>query len=284
MDHYKVLGLHKTASKEEIKTAFKKLAFQFHPDKHSQSPKSVRDTATLRFKQVSEAYEVLMDDRKRADYNIRFRSGAAGYGGGGGGGGYYSSYGYGYGRSGSGYESSRYKNSTTSSFSGGGFASKFEIVMRILTARASLLNLGFAAAILGSIVVINTSGESLWNMQNSGHFDRRVFYIDEAEVALLGFAFPKIIVAASIDDRGVFWRQLLARDFSQQKEMKRGFEGAIAGVSLKLQNSSSHGTINEHNSCAFAYSFKPSRKSFEEAMKSIEKAKAYREENTNERP
>ncbi|XP_019428555.1 PREDICTED: chaperone protein dnaJ 72 isoform X2 [Lupinus angustifolius] len=169
MDHYKILGLHKTASKAEIKTAFKKLAFQFHPDKHSQSPKSVRDTATLRFKQVSEAYEVLMDDRKRADYNIRFRSGATGYGGGGGGGGgYYSSYGYGYGRSGSGYESSRYKNSATSRFSGGGFASKFEIVMRILTARSSLLNLGFAAAILGSIVVINTSRESLWNMQNSG--------------------------------------------------------------------------------------------------------------------
>ncbi|KHN08359.1 Chaperone protein dnaJ 72 [Glycine soja] len=57
MDHYKVLGLHRTATKEEIKAAFKKLAFQFHPDKHSQSPKAVRENATLRFKQVSEAYE-----------------------------------------------------------------------------------------------------------------------------------------------------------------------------------------------------------------------------------
>jgi len=55
MDHYKVLGLQKTASKEETKTALKKLAFQFHPDKHSQSPKSVQDNATLRFKQVPES-------------------------------------------------------------------------------------------------------------------------------------------------------------------------------------------------------------------------------------
>ncbi|KAL5079359.1 hypothetical protein RYX36_007780 [Vicia faba] len=136
MDHYKVLGLHKTASKEEIKSAFKKLAFQFHPDKHSQSPKAVQENATLRFKQVSEAYEILMDDRKRAEYNYRWRSGAGGnsnY--------YYSQYGYGYGRSGKSYE---YKS--RSGFNGaGGFASKFELAIRILTARSSLLNLGFAA-------------------------------------------------------------------------------------------------------------------------------------------
>jgi len=70
MNHYKVLGLKKTASKQEIKAAFKKLAFQCHPDKYYQSPKSVQDNATRRFKQVSEAYEVLMDDRKHAQYNI----------------------------------------------------------------------------------------------------------------------------------------------------------------------------------------------------------------------
>ncbi|KAK7266967.1 hypothetical protein RIF29_19629 [Crotalaria pallida] len=181
MDHYKVLGLHRTASKEEIKTAFKKLAFQFHPDKHSQSSKSVRDNATLRFKQVSEAYEVLMDDRKRADYNLRWRSGTStGYSGGNG---YYnnnSQYGYGYGRSGTSYESRyKYKSST---FNGGGLASKFELAIRILTARSSLLNLGFAAAILGSIIVINTSGDSLWNMQNSGKsFEEAMKSIEKAK-------------------------------------------------------------------------------------------------------
>ncbi|KAH9618660.1 hypothetical protein KSS87_009733 [Heliosperma pusillum] len=69
-DHYKVLGITKNASKHDIKHAFRKLAVQFHPDKHAQSPKSARDAATLKFKQVSEAYEVLIDDRKRAAYNF----------------------------------------------------------------------------------------------------------------------------------------------------------------------------------------------------------------------
>ncbi|BBN68469.1 Chaperone DnaJ-domain superfamily protein [Prunus dulcis] len=68
MDHYKVLGLPRSASKEEIKEAFRKLAVKLHPDKHS-TPKAVRESTTLRFKQVSEAYQVLIDDRKRADYN-----------------------------------------------------------------------------------------------------------------------------------------------------------------------------------------------------------------------
>jgi DnaJ-class molecular chaperone len=79
MNHYyKVLGLKKTASKQEIKAAFKKLVFQCHPDKYYQSPKSVQDNATRRFKQVSEAYEVLMDDRKRAQYNYRQQTNAGG--------------------------------------------------------------------------------------------------------------------------------------------------------------------------------------------------------------
>ncbi|KAI5443558.1 chaperone protein dnaJ 72 [Lathyrus oleraceus] len=184
MDHYKVLGLHKTASKEEIKSAFKKLAFQFHPDKHSQSPKAVKDNATARFKQVSEAYEILMDDRKRAEYNYRWRSGAggrSGYTAGGSGGGnsnYYSQYSYGYGRSGNSYE---YKS--RSGFNGGGgFASKFELAIRILTARSYLLNLGFAAAILGVMIVVDTSGESLWKMQNSGKsFEEAMNTIDKAK-------------------------------------------------------------------------------------------------------
>jgi len=142
MDHYKVLGLNKTASKEEIKIAFKKLAFQFHPDKHSQSSKSVRDNATIRFKQVSEAYEVLMDDRKRAEFNYRWRAG--GGGGGGSAGNYYyqSQYSYGYGRSGSSY----YGRSGSGGGGGSsGFGDKFGVFIRILTARSSLLNLGFAA-------------------------------------------------------------------------------------------------------------------------------------------
>ncbi|KAL1340789.1 hypothetical protein HN51_027258 [Arachis hypogaea] len=177
MDHYKVLGLHRTASKEEIKAAFKKLAFQFHPDKHSHSPKVVRDNATLRFKQVSEAYEVLMDDRKRADYNFRSRSTAAG-----GSSSYYSQYSYGYGRGSSSYQQRSRHQYGGGGGGGGGIASKFELAIRILTARSSLLNLGFAAAILGGIVIIDKSGESLWERQNSGKsFEEAMKSIDKAK-------------------------------------------------------------------------------------------------------
>ncbi|KAJ0088014.1 hypothetical protein Patl1_32439 [Pistacia atlantica] len=62
MDHYRVLGSNRNATREEIKEAFRKLAVKYHPDKHSQSAKAVREDATFRFKQVSEAYEGLSDD------------------------------------------------------------------------------------------------------------------------------------------------------------------------------------------------------------------------------
>jgi molecular chaperone DnaJ len=71
-DYYKILGLSKTASKEEIKTAFRKLAHEHHPDKGGNAEK---------FKEVSEAYSVLSDDNKRAQYDTY---GSAGHMGGGG--------------------------------------------------------------------------------------------------------------------------------------------------------------------------------------------------------
>ncbi|XP_059668230.1 chaperone protein dnaJ 72-like isoform X2 [Cornus florida] len=139
MDHYKVLGLSRTANKEEIKEAFRKLAMEFHPDKHAQSPKSVRDGATRRFKQVSEAYEVLIDDRKRADYNLRRNSGGGRSATASGGGGYR---GYGYG-----YYNNRHNHTygkSASGFASDGGISKFEIVLRFLSTRVFLLNAAFA--------------------------------------------------------------------------------------------------------------------------------------------
>lgn len=140
-DHYKVLGLNRSATKEEVKEAFRKLAKEFHPDKHSQSPKAVRDSATLRFKQVSEAYEILGDDCKRADYNIRSRcaSGPSVKQH------YYSSYNsyanasgprYGYGSS-SGFAARSGSNVD-------GLFTNFHMLLRFLTTRAFLLNLAFA--------------------------------------------------------------------------------------------------------------------------------------------
>lgn len=75
-DYYKILGVNKNASEEEIKKAFRKLAHAYHPDK------SGGDEA--KFKEVSEAYAVLSDKKKREQYD-RFGSagpGAGGYGAG----------------------------------------------------------------------------------------------------------------------------------------------------------------------------------------------------------
>ena len=62
-DYYKVLGLNKSASKDEIKKSFRKLAMKYHPDRNSGSD------AESKFKEASEAYEVLSDDNKRARYD-----------------------------------------------------------------------------------------------------------------------------------------------------------------------------------------------------------------------
>jgi len=60
-DYYKVLGIERGASKEEIKKAFHKLAHKYHPDK--------KGGDEARFKEINEAYQVLSDDRKRAEYD-----------------------------------------------------------------------------------------------------------------------------------------------------------------------------------------------------------------------
>lgn len=76
-DFYTTLGVAKTASDDEIKQAYRKLAMQFHPDRNGGSKE-----AEEKFKEITEAYDVLRDPQKRAAFD---RYGEAGLRGGGGG-------------------------------------------------------------------------------------------------------------------------------------------------------------------------------------------------------
>ncbi len=106
-DYYKVLGVDKKASQDEIKSAYRKLAKQYHPD-INKTPE-----AQEKFKEINEAYEVLGDEKKRVNYD-QFGSadGFQGFNGGNAGGGF--------GGFGSGFGGFDIFNDIFSAFGGGG--------------------------------------------------------------------------------------------------------------------------------------------------------------------
>ncbi|XP_020597678.1 chaperone protein dnaJ 72 isoform X1 [Phalaenopsis equestris] len=157
MDHYRTLGLTKDATKEEIKESFRRSALNFHPDRHVQSSELVRQRAILRFKQACEAYEVLIDDRKRADYDFNRRH-AGGRGGA------------------SPAASGGYRRRSAG---GGGSGLDVEYLFRFMTARGVLFSLAFArnfevnkfqlsSILLGGAVVAERSVDAVWRLNNSG--------------------------------------------------------------------------------------------------------------------
>ncbi|MCS6784696.1 MAG: DnaJ domain-containing protein [Candidatus Caldarchaeum sp.] len=70
-DYYEILGVPRNATKEEIKRAYRRLALQYHPDRNK-SP-----DAEEKFKEISEAYAVLIDDEKRKLYDMYGRAGVS---------------------------------------------------------------------------------------------------------------------------------------------------------------------------------------------------------------
>lgn len=74
-DYYEVLGVSKGVSPEELKKAFRKKAFEFHPDRNQNNP-----SAEAAFKEINEAYDVLSDARKREVYDAYGHQGLEGQG------------------------------------------------------------------------------------------------------------------------------------------------------------------------------------------------------------
>jgi len=72
-DYYEVLGVGRDADEKTIKDAFRQLALKFHPDRNKEPG------ASDRFKEIGEAYAVLSDPKKRAEYDARGYAGVAGF-------------------------------------------------------------------------------------------------------------------------------------------------------------------------------------------------------------
>ena len=68
-DYYKILGIERSASQDQIRQAYRKGALRHHPDRHVSAEPEVREKEEKIFKDVSEAYSVLSDLKKKSRYD-----------------------------------------------------------------------------------------------------------------------------------------------------------------------------------------------------------------------
>lgn len=79
-DYYKILGVSQSASKEDIKDAFRKLTKEWHPDLHATKPEKERAKIRAKFQEINEAYETLSNDDLRRKYDDFRRYGQSPFG------------------------------------------------------------------------------------------------------------------------------------------------------------------------------------------------------------
>lgn len=162
MDLYRVLGVSRNASQDDVKKAFRKLALECHPDRNTGGSKASADHAEQRFRAVSEAYEVLGNANKRDMYN---RGQAGGYPRSSAGNWnsatsqqYYSPT-----RARAGWANYRYQQQKQS-----GFSRSLSAMLRGMTRVDGYFHLLLAGALVGGLLFMNTAGESMWNSMNKG--------------------------------------------------------------------------------------------------------------------
>ncbi|TVU22685.1 hypothetical protein EJB05_32400 [Eragrostis curvula] len=169
VDHYQTLGLQRDATKDEVKAAFRSRALRDHPDRHGGSTEAARNAAAQRFRQASDAYHVLSDDRRRAEYDFRLRSSSSSYAR----------------TSSSGWASSSSSSSSSSGSYGYGYSHgggsyrrppsgssvgsvDWEFVLKRVTRPGFLINLAFAGVLVAGATFLDGSILEIWNMNNSG--------------------------------------------------------------------------------------------------------------------
>jgi len=167
-DHYQTLGLRRDATKAEVKAAFRRSALRDHPDRHASSTDAAaRADAARRFRQASDAYHVLSDDRRRAEYDLRLRGSTSSYA-------RTSSYGwassssasYGYGH---GHGGGSWRRTPPGAGAGASAGSiDWEFLLKAVTRRGFLINLGFASVLLSGAAFLDGSILEIWKMNNSG--------------------------------------------------------------------------------------------------------------------
>jgi len=159
-DYYKILGVSKNASAEEIKRAYRKLAHQYHPDKNQSDGEH--------FKEINEAYQVLSDPQKRTQYD-QFGTVGGGFGGF-----------NGFDANAGGWDFRNFSGRTSRGFGfdfGGGFGDIFEDLFSGMFSQVQTeVEIGLTSALLGEELHLKTSqGEELILKIPSGTQDGTTF-------------------------------------------------------------------------------------------------------------